>query len=332
MNSENEFLSIAHIAFKDCIDIKQHFGLPILYASVCKVFCVEQIEQESYVICFDDYSAFYNILLLYVNLKNENKRTFIYASKDFKTKESRKFNLIIFRHVSFVDDAGGVYFYEGRIDYLGELFHDLKTETEAGYTKNTQLVFKYYLFNPSKSYTVRTIADYLNISPASVSRANEALFQIGVLTRDGNGAGLEYKIINKNQALKKLRPHFIKPYDKKYFLALNENQYDKVSSYLLSAEDALSYYTDLTAKSKITTYAVSKKDFAPFYNAYLSISIDDASRYAAVEAFIYNPNLFSKGKAIDLFDLYVIMLFDEDLNDPRVLDAFNAIRSQLINE
>ncbi len=332
MDSENEFLSIVHVAFKDCVNIKQYFDLPILYASVCKVFCIEQIEQDSYVICFDDYSAFYNVLLLYVNLKKENKRVFIYASKDFKTKENRKFNLLVFRHVSFVDDAGGVYFYEGRINYLEELFHDLRTEVEAGYTKNTQLVFKYYLFNPSKSYTVRTIADYLNISPASVSRANESLFQLGVLTKDGSGAGLEYKIINKNQALKKLRAHFVKPYDKKYYLVLNDNQFDRVSSYLLSAENALSYYTDLAAKSKITTYAVSKKDFAPFYNAYLSISIGDANHYAAVQTFIYNPRLFSKGKAIDLFDLYVIMLFDEDLNDPRVMDAFNAIRSQLINE
>lgn len=330
MRSSQEFLSNLNIVFPRCTEIKQLTDIPVIYKDVCLVYCVEQEEQQNYIICFDNSAFFFNVLTLYVSLKEQFDRVFLYVSKEFKAKEKTKFALLTFRHISFVDD-GGTYFCETRINVLEALFDDLKTDMDYGYTKNTQLVFKYYLFNPIKPYTVRAIADFLKISPASVSRANETLNKLGALSSTGYGAGLEYTIINKKEALKIAKPYFIKPFDKKFFLALDDSYYEMISDNLKSGGQALSEYTDLSPSSKMETFAIYKKDFAPFYNAYCSVAILDPSLFVAVESYIYNPKLFSNGKSIDLFDLYVSIIKEENLDDPRVKESLKKVEGLLIN-
>ena len=330
MKSSQEFLSVLNIVFPRCLEIKQFTDVPLIYKDMCLVYCVEQEGNSNYVICFDDSGFFFNVLTLYVSLKQKFDRVFLYASKEFKAKEKTKFALLTYRHISFVDD-GGTYFCETRINTLEALFDDLKADMDYGYTKNTQLVFKYYLFNPVKSYTVRTIADFLKISPASVSRANETLSKLGVLSSSGYGAGLEYTIINKRDALKKVRPYFIRPFEKKYFLALDYSQYDLMPDNLISGGQALSEYTDLSPSSNVRTFAIYKKDFAPFYNAYCSVAILNPTEFVAVESYIYGPNLFSDGKLVDLFDLYVTVIKEENIDDPRVKEALKKVEGLLIN-
>lgn len=331
MKSSQDFLSSLNIVFPKCLEIKQFYDVPIIYKNMCIVYIVKQDDNDNYVICFDDSNYFYNVLTLYVSLKRSLNRVFLFVTKEFKSTEKTKFSLLTNRHISFVDD-GGIYYCEQRINVLEPLFDDLKADLDYGYTKNTQLVFKYYLFNPPKAYTVRAIADCLKISPASVSRANEILFNIGVLSSSGYGAGLEYTFIKKRLALKKIEPYLIRPYEKKYFLALDDNNYQLVESGLLSGGQALSEYTNLSPSSNMEVFAISKKDFAPIYNAYSGLIITNPTHFVAVESYIYDPRIFSNGKMIDLFDLYVTMIKEENLDDPRVKEAVKVVEGLLINE
>lgn len=332
MRSEKDFLSISNIAFPNCVDIKKINQIPIIYQSVCEVFCLEQKDNANYVICFDENKYFQEVLMLYGALRKKYPRTFIYITKDFANSERKKYSLLIFKHISFVDYVGGLYYYNATFDNLEEVSHDLNNDSDYGYTKNTQLVFKYYLFNPVKSYTVRVVADYLKISPASVSRANESLYSLGVLTKKGYGNNLEYKIINKRDALSKLEKHFIKPFDHKYFIYANDEEFSFIASHPLSGDNALSLYTDLLPYSKIETYAMLKKEFEQFYNPDCSFSLNDNMHYVAVQTYIYDPRLFSNGAVIDLFDLYVTLLRESLLDDPRVHDVFINVKELLLNE
>ena len=242
-------------------------------------------------------------------------------------------NFIFKNHISYIDYCGGVYTYSlnDKIDLLKYLFDASKEENDFSYTKNVQLVLKYYFLKPVRSYTSREVAAFLKISPSSVSRANELLNRLGVLDKSGYGAGTEYKLLNKKSVLKIMEEYFIKPYDNSYFLAVDEQGYKHISSYPVAGQDALSQYTDLMPEKRIPTFAISKKEFKSFYDSYMGVTINNPPHYVQVQSYIYEPNLFTSGDKIDLFDLYITMLFDEDLNDPRVLAAFNNIKEQLLN-
>ena len=332
MNSYKEFLSIVSFAFNGYEGIKLYNDFPLAYKNICKVFSIDFDGETHLVICFDDTNHFYDALLLYVYLKKEYKKTFIYVSKAFKNVEKEKLVLLLRKHISFIDDVGGVYSYFGKINYLEESFKEIKEESDTEYTKKTQLVFKYYFFNKKKNYPVREIAEALGISASSVSRANETLSRIGVLDKNGYGKNTAYLLVNKRKALNLLKPYFIKPFEKEYFLALDDVYFETLSPKLLSSEYALSEYTDLLPSSKSETFAVDKNKFVPFYNAYLSVEINNPTHFVSIQPFIYNPSLFSDGKTIDLIDLYIIMLKDEDLRNPRVMESFKEIERKLLNE
>ena len=111
MRSEKDFLSISNIAFPNCVDIKKINQIPIIYQSVCEVFCLEQKDNANYVICFDENKYFQEVLMLYGALRKKYPRTFIYITKDFANSERKKYSLLIFKHISFVDYVGGLYYY-----------------------------------------------------------------------------------------------------------------------------------------------------------------------------------------------------------------------------
>ena len=332
MKSSLEFLYIANRVFGNNIDIKEYFDYPIAFKGVVRIFTIENY-RTSFVICFDERKDFINALQLYVSLKRKNKEPYIYVPKHISMESKDVLRFISKNHISYIDHFGGMYTYNpnDRIDILKSMFDELREDNTFSYTKNVQLVLKFYFLKPVRSYTSREVADVLKISPSSVTRANEVLFRIGALEKTGLGAGIEYFIKSKKNVLKMMERYFIKPYEKSFFIAVDDYRYNLISSNLLSGQYALSEYSDLMPESNIPSFAVYKKTFAPIYNSYISLSIEDPAHFVQVQLYIYDPTILSQGKTIDLFDLYLTMLFDEDLNDPRIFAAFNTIKEKLIN-
>ena len=333
MTSNREFLNIAHSVFGADISIKLYTNYPLAFKNIATVFSIDNW-RTSFVICFDNQDDFLNVARLYVYLRKQNINTYIYISKKIRDDNKQIINFVSKNHISFIDHFGGMYSYmlKDRINVLELMLNDLKDDNSVAYTKNTQLVCKYYFFNEQKSYTSREIAAFLKVSPSSVSRANEILFSIGILEKNGYGAGTQYVLINKKSALKKLEKFIIRPYDNSYFMAINESLFSIIKNSPLSGQSALAEYTNLMPESRIATYAIYRKEFATIYNAYLGLNIEKPTNFVLVQSYIYDPYLFSKGQVIDLFDLYATMLFDENLKDPRVKESFDMIKEKLTHE
>ena len=320
MNSSNEFISVSNKAFPNLVS----FEVWILGCSDGSF---------KYVICFDKLDYFTALVQLWFYLKNKKLNVFVYLSNEFYQKNDEYLKLILKHRLQYINCWGGVYTDNNqRINLMEEMFSDLMVENSNSYTKYTQLVFKYYLFNKIKPYTVRSIAEYINISPASVSRANETLYQLGVLQKEGVGAGIEYTLINKKKAIKLLNNYYLLPYENMYSLLLDDYEYGEMQKNPLSGDYAISEYSELLPLTSVKTYAVWKKKFAPFYNAYQSLSHNFSNNFATVHTFIYDPTLFAINGVIDLLDIYIVMLKKYDLNDPRINQAFKVIERKLIDE
>ena len=331
MISSKEFINISSKVFPDIVNIDTYTDYPIGFKELFNVFIIKRSGEEVLVICFDKMSSI-SSLTQFLNYLKKSHTVYIYLSSDFMMHDPNSFSLIYRHRFPFIDYFGRIYNDDGVTNSFKDIVSDLCDEAQLTYTKFTQLVYKYYLFHHQGSFTVRTIADDLKISPSSVSRANETLCHLGVLTTSGVGAGKEYSLINKKASLKILKDYFLLPYNKTYYLLLDEDGFNKISNYPLSLDDALSEYTELLKSTNTKTYAVWKKEFNDFYQTYTSKIYSNSAHYVAVQSFIYDPKLFSlDGKVIDLLDIYIIMLKKENLKDPRMNDAFKEIERRLIN-
>ena len=331
MKSSAEFINIANKAFVSIDTIEKYTSFPISFQSIFEVFKVTELDDSKFVICFDKLPSITVLLQLLSFLKKE-KKTYVYLSSDFIAKESSYFSIIYRYKIPFVDcfahKHDGI---DQKINFFDEMIQEVNADTEYTYTRNTQLVFKYYLFNKRGSYTTRAIADFIKISPSSVSRANETLYSLGVLKKTGYGAGIEYKLANRKTAIKVLQNYFILPYEKTYTLLVEDYDFQNLSKNPVSGDYALSEYTDLLPLHNNKIYAVWKKKFMTFYNAYTSLTHLNPRNYIMVQSFIYDPTIFSKNEFIDLLDMYIIVLKKENLNDPRINEAFKILERIIIN-
>lgn len=329
MNITQEFLSIVPRVFGNNIEISFEKDLPLFFSKIGTVIKIKDY-RDNYVICAD-FSNPNDVYQLYSLFKKQSDFTYLYLFKGFENTHKDEYKKLVKGHASTINSYGDIVTSGNRINGL-EYMSGGSNEKIYPYTKKTQLVLKFYFLNKRKPYTVREIASKIGVSPASVARANETMFHLGALTKTGLGAGTEYILKNKKEVIKQLKNEFIKPFESSSLVLIDKNK-TKQEKMVLSGQSALAEQSELTTASNVpTTYALEKKQFKTFLANHENEELDDNSEIICVQSYIYDPTIFSKNSCIDLFDIYLTMLFDEDLNDPRVYSAFKEIERKLLNE
>lgn len=329
MNIVQEFLLIASKIFGSDNEISFEKNLPILFSRSSTVLRFKGY-RDNYVICsnFDDPSSVYQ---LYSFLKKKHDWTYIFLHKGFESIHRNEYKTLIKAHANIITSYGDVVTSGVRNNNLEYLFNEVDNQTYS-YTKKTQLVLKFYFLNKRRSYTVREIANKVGISPASVARANETLFHLGALEKKGFGAGIEYILKNKREVLRQLKNEFLRPFESSSLILINKNEEYLLDKWCLSGQSALSEFTGLLSASNVaTTYALPEEAYKAFQDNRKDLDIDIDAKIICIQSFIYDPLIFSNNRCIDSFDMYLTMLFEEDLNDPRIHEAFKIIERKLLN-
>lgn len=267
------------------------------------------------------------------------------ASAFYCVKKQRRENVYLFypgsndgwidilnkEKIPYVDISGKIVSYDTEPLELNSF---LDFDIELGkvlYTKTTQLVAKFYLFNPKGAYTVREIAKKINVHPASVARANEVLHYLGTLNKNENATYTTYKLIGRELLLRKLDKYFINPFSFVKVMYLDELNEHLIRKSLLSGDSALSKFTSLSDIQHKKVIAMYKKDLVINYNIYLKFKIAKPTIAYEVQSFIYNPFIFAKDKYIDLLDLYIMTKNGPNSKDPRVKMAIEELRRAIID-
>ncbi len=328
MEPYKEFLNIVAKTFGADAEISlMKPSLPLIYSKNFYVYKIGGI-QNAIVLCPTSDQIPLNLWLgIYRFFRQENERVFAFLSKAYASliKPFEEYQ------IDSIDYLGALKQFDSFSPDLLEALLDKETESTPIYTKGTQLVAKFYLFNPIKSYTAREIGKRLNISAATVARSNVVLHQLKVLVKEGVGAGIMYTLISKPFLIQKLKPYFIKPYGESFLMMVDEGFVMSQSGLLLSGESALSEYSDLSAPKNRTVLAVAKNRAAEIQKHYSALRIDRPTTLIEIQFFIYDPVLFSKGKTIDLLDLYIVTEKKNTAKDPRVNQALKTIENLIIH-
>lgn len=238
------------------------------------------------------------------------------------------------------------YLFENNIKYLlsngetnlfvNEYLNDYIGSNEPGivYSKTTQMLVNFYLSNPIKEYSVRHIAELLDFSYSSVSRANRFLYQIGALIKQGFSNVDGYILKSKKELLDRVKPYLINPIRSSYTFIANQRVLNKVF-YLKSGEDALAHYTNLEKMTYRNEIAVDSSDLQLLFNALKENMnfIGSENKFYVFHEFIYPIKRFQNNGYISLFDTYIIALKKyQKSNDPRIVAALKQMERELTHE
>ena len=331
MNVVDEFLNIAPVAFEIIGKTTYENNLPFMFSQSSKVIKIRSY-RDIYVIC-SDFKNPISVFQLYSYLKRKNPNTYVYLFRGFESNFKFEYKTIINHRVNCVNSRGDVVTYGDRNDSLKYVFDELIEDNRNSYTKNTQLVLKYYFLNRKQPYTVREISEKIRISPATIARSNEVLYQLGALEKNGYNTRGEYVLKNKREVLKLLKNHFIRPYESSYLLQIDKEQMND-ERWLIAGQYAVSVITDLMPETNVPpTYAVYKRELSQLFNGNLNSNFIHRTNIVCVQSYIYDPTIFSKGKMIDIFDLYLTIFFEcKSNNDPRLSAALKQAEGILLDE
>lgn len=303
--------------------------LPLIYEKAFSLFKLQAVKgASSYALAVpkDEYVPREYLLSIskMLSLRKETPIIVLYGKLDCH-KRFAKANLIHF----LCDDGDSYLPYEKNRFLVDDSSINV---FEQKYTKGTQLVLKYYLFNSSGFYSARDIAKKISMSVANVSRANSFLFAKGVLDRQGVNSGSRFSMPDKAKALKGLDKFLLSPYRKKLLVPVDE-AYGRqlMERFLLCGDSALAKYSELSANSDKIELALSQEEYKTLIDV-LSKSEPsaDLSKMVSIYEFRYDPSLFAKDGCIDLLDLYIMKKESDVSNDPRLKNAINGVKKRMV--
>ena len=328
MNNDKSILNLFNDLHGESEMSEYSNSLPILYSSLFRFYSVSGGYPCLLIIPNNEDISFDELLSCFEYcIKNIQPKPVIYL---YGRLLSYKDLLKMFR-IEFIgsDNSYGEY-----QDIIRPSIYDAdEIYKNSVYTKTTQLVIKFYLFNDIKGYTTRNIAKQLNINNASVSRANAFLSMIGAINKVGAGTHSFYIIKSKKDFFNKIEKHLILPYRRRFRLLLDQNDktLDKIDC-CLSGFNALSIYTDLLDSENRKEIALSIKDYSEIYRNRNNHVYKNQVVLYEVQEFIYDMNLFNKKGVIDLVDLYIIVSRRyKDTNDERIISAIRKIKEMIVN-
>ena len=224
---------------------------------------------------------------------------------------------LIEEHIPFVVEGSQIYL-PFLAMYLTEKYQEI-TEIET-FTPITQLVFL-YLFYHKEKITATDLANKINCTAMSVSRAYKALLDTALFHAESCGVK-KYLIPSSDdgELLRNAEKYFINPIEKTVYV-----QKDAVlPEFCASGIWALGKKTMLNAADFEKCYAVSRKmhfniaDLIP-KASYLS------EKGLVVEKWYYDPAVLAQDGMVDDISLILSM---KDYNDERVQMELDRIRSK----
>lgn len=305
-------------------------SLPLIYEKSFSLFSLNAINGSltfTLVVPNNDLVPIDYIFSLSRMLFNEGKRPLtIVFGKISSYKKSLKVNLI-----PFLSDDGDSLLTS--IEASGSSPNVDESSALAQYTKGTQLVLKFYLFSERVFYTTRDIASKVNISFASVSRANSVLFSLGLLNKKGVNSGAKFSLSSARGSFSKLDSKLILPYRNKTMVLLDDEYIDSLKGkYLYSGDTALSSYTDLESDDMRIEFATNSKQYGTLIKELASSRLGRGpSRMVEFQEYRYDPSVFASNGCIDLLDLYIMERKRSSGADHRLHKALEEVKRRIIN-
>lgn len=222
-------------------------------------------------------------------------------------------NALIEKRIPFIANDTQLY-----LPFIGIVF-DNHFEKEIKYEKmmpSTQCVFLYLLYNGQKEKLQKNqIAEKLNITKMSVTRASEQLKKMNLIVEESNDKNGRYMktVATKKELVELARQYMINPIQKKIFV--EESTF--IKDFVSSSESGLSKKTMLN-DSGYTTYALYKKDELVKKMNEVDPKWQEDKKIIGIELWKYDPKLFAADGVVDPISLAMTM---EDNEDERVEGA-----------
>lgn len=240
------------------------------------------------------------------------------------TTEQR--NNLIENRISFVESEKQLF-----MPSLGVILNDRKNSRESvkveKFTPQTQLCALFFLYFPSAKYTVKQIAEKINLNDMAISRALAVLENAFAVSHDAIGRTNYYFVpVDKRTYAKKIEKLFISPIWKRFIINkkyLPKNRYK-------SAYSAINEYS-MVSDDEMPTYAISKEEYRKIQDK-CEIAFEDllyGADFINLEVWKYNPSLFAKDGVVDKFSLY--LSFDKASVDERTEEAIEKLKESVLN-
>lgn len=180
------------------------------------------------------------------------------------------------------------------------------------FTAAAQMIFIKVLVMDQKEIVTKDIAVNLGLTVMTVNRVLRQFISMEIVEESGLGTKKKYFRIPKKTFWDTGKNYMISPIGKVMYL---KNRDDEINA-IYSSDSALAALTMMNY-NKHTNVALDKHAFDQIdYAVTIEESeVNDDMEYLRVERWKYNPNLFSKGKYVDVFSLYAIYA---EANDPRI--------------
>lgn len=213
------------------------------------------------------------------------------------------------------------------LPFLGLLLQDKfqkKTVISADkMTPAAQLLFLYLLYNNiSKGITKTELANNLNLTKTSITRASKILLNFCLIDESKTGKEILVKPVSAGKAYYEMaKPYLINPIHREFCIKLSVD----TDNLIIAGESALSKLSMLN-EPKIVTVAMDKSLYKAYSYAEVSESLERPENICKLQLWWYDPTLFSSNGIADIISIACSM---KDVFDERVEKELELLLERL---
>lgn len=216
----------------------------------------------------------------------------------------------------------------GKQMFIPNLFIDFK-EYKNTQIKKTEtlspaaqcLLFYFLLGNKITGFNFNEVAKKLNYGNMTITRASNALAQLGLCEIEGGKGKSLVFAKNKEQIWDDGKEYLISPVSKEVYTDDNCN-YD---SFYRSGLNALSHYTAIAATNK-DFYAISYETSKKMFDKKKIKLVDSPDAGTTLQIWKYDPGILASGNVVDPLSLFLIL---KDNGNERVQDELQKLIERL---
>lgn len=192
------------------------------------------------------------------------------------------------------------------------------------FSKSTQVVYAYLLLNPETEINTRRLAEQLDYSATTVSRALQELYDRELMNKEGSRTRAQYLIPDRRRYWENGKRLLFNPISDSHIFTQNRINYDTgllyKSSFTALEDLSESYGTD---RDEYSYFACFDKCFSEVYNNQIPLFPTMTPKDTAfIETMVYDPSLLTNTAALDPVSLYAYFL---DKDDKKALAELDKI-------
>lgn len=190
-------------------------------------------------------------------------------------------------------------------------------------TPAAQLMFLYLLYNnTSNGITKTALANYLNLTKTSITRASNILLHFGLIEESKIGKEVMVKpICVGKEYYEKAKPYLINPVHKEFCI----NKPVDTDNLIIAGESALSKLSMLN-EPQILTMAIDKSLYKDYLYTEVSEHFERPETICKLQLWWYDPTLFSSNGTADIISIVCSM---KDVFDERVEKEIELLLERL---